>query len=366
MPFETRDINGTITASILKTDIDTKAYYTVYGELPPFLVPLQYADNNKHINVIYATAGFEPIRACFGEYGANGYAGLWDMLLEPLTLCGDWFMNVNSFLFDVNCVYYDRANNRVRYLYVPSRQNKTDNGSLAKFVSAVADECRCTDPMLENAVLRAVRNFNLNNFISIIKPSVTGEFVPGSAPVPQLIAQPIPQPVSQPAPAYQPQPMQQPAFQPPPQQPKPLFVTPDFGLDETVLATTNPDIMNQTQSPVPQEQAPRRQTLLLFVGTKNFPPQIIINPNKDTFTIGRHDPASGVQNDFEFPSDTKAISRRHAAIERWNGAYYAVDMNAKIGTSVNGAKLAPAEKRLLNNGDRVTFGNDGAEYEFRM
>ena len=83
----------------------------------------------------------------------------------------------------------------------------------------------------------------------------------------------------------------------------------------------------------------------------------------ETFTIGRFDAAIGKQqSSFEFDRKTKAISRRHAVIERYDEGYSIIDLSSSAGTFLNGHKLPPNTPCELDNGCRVSFGNAGAEY----
>ena len=92
--------------------------------------------------------------------------------------------------------------------------------------------------------------------------------------------------------------------------------------------------------------------------------QIPIAPG-GMFTIGRYDPAAGPgQSTFEFSKDTKAVSRRHAVIERNSEGFMLVDLNSSAGTFVNGRKLLPNTPCKLETGSRVSFGYSGADYNW--
>jgi len=96
-----------------------------------------------------------------------------------------------------------------------------------------------------------------------------------------------------------------------------------------------------------------------------FMPQIINVRITDGefFTVGRFDAAVGrKQSSFEFDKKSKAISRRHAVIERHAGGYNIIDLSSSAGTFLNGDKLPPNAPCGLINGSRVSFGNAGADY----
>jgi len=83
----------------------------------------------------------------------------------------------------------------------------------------------------------------------------------------------------------------------------------------------------------------------------------------EVFTIGRYDAAVGrQQSNFEFEKNTKAVSRRHAAIERDEGGYSIIDLASSAGTFVGGQKIPPNTLCRLEKDTRVSFGNSGADY----
>ena len=101
-----------------------------------------------------------------------------------------------------------------------------------------------------------------------------------------------------------------------------------------------------------------------YVGAAGHPPTIEISlQDGAVFTIGRFDASVGSQqSNFEFDMRTKAVSRRHAAIEKHMDGYYLVDLNSSGGTFVNGQRLTPNAPVKLERGSRVSFGYSGADY----
>jgi len=101
-----------------------------------------------------------------------------------------------------------------------------------------------------------------------------------------------------------------------------------------------------------------------LVGSVLLPPIIDVSTGEgEVFTVGRFDAATGKQqSSFEFDKKTKAVSRRHAVIERDSDGYSIVDLASSAGTFVNGQKLPPNTPFQLKNGSRVSFGNAGADY----
>ena len=101
-----------------------------------------------------------------------------------------------------------------------------------------------------------------------------------------------------------------------------------------------------------------------LVGSILLPPFIDVRiAQGEAFTIGRFDAAVGrQQSDFEFEKKTKAVSRRHAAIERDADGHSIIDLASSAGTYVNGQKIPPNTPFELGYGCRVSFGNAGADY----
>lgn len=103
---------------------------------------------------------------------------------------------------------------------------------------------------------------------------------------------------------------------------------------------------------------------LRLVGDPGMPREIVVDiqPGR-AFTIGRFDVSVGQkQSDFEFGKSTKAVSRRHAAIEREENSYFVVDLASSAGTFVDGLRLTPNVPQAITNGSRISFGTGGADY----
>ena len=103
---------------------------------------------------------------------------------------------------------------------------------------------------------------------------------------------------------------------------------------------------------------------LRFAGSISLPSIIDIRlAVGGNFTVGRYDAAIGKQqSNFEFDKKTKAVSRRHAVIERHEGGYIIIDLSSSAGTFLNGQKITPNTPCELNHGCHVSFGNAGADY----
>ena len=103
---------------------------------------------------------------------------------------------------------------------------------------------------------------------------------------------------------------------------------------------------------------------LRLIGNASLPSGIEIPITEgEVFTIGRFDSAAGrQQSSFEFDKMTKAVSRRHAAIERHTDGYCIIDLSSSAGTFIDSQKLPPNTLCKLRPGNRVSFGNCGADY----
>ena len=102
-----------------------------------------------------------------------------------------------------------------------------------------------------------------------------------------------------------------------------------------------------------------------LVGAPGLPPEIMVDIQPgQTFTIGRFDVSVGrQQSSFEFDKGTKAVSRRHAAIQRLSDGSYVIDDRASAaGTFVDGLRVTTNAPVTLCKGSRVAFGTGGAEY----
>ena len=105
-------------------------------------------------------------------------------------------------------------------------------------------------------------------------------------------------------------------------------------------------------------------TWLRLVGSASLPQAIdVAIADGEVFTIGRFDTAAGrQQSSFEFEKKTKAVSRRHAAIERRMDEYSLIDLASSAGSFIDGQRIPQNTPCKLEAGCRVSFGNCGADY----
>lgn len=88
-----------------------------------------------------------------------------------------------------------------------------------------------------------------------------------------------------------------------------------------------------------------------------------------TTLVGRTDAKSGIFVEIDLSSlatDPKAISRRHAQIEKEGGEFFLVDLASVNGTKINGKRIPPNKKNLLRDGDVIEFGKATAQMIFQL
>lgn len=136
------------------------------------------------------------------------------------------------------------------------------------------------------------------------------------------------------------------------------------GLGKSAMAEVSMEEDGMTQ--LPQEELKSVGARLRNVGLPTNPPSIPLDLREGTpFVIGRFNVMAGVQqSDFEFGKDTQGVSRRHCAVEVYQGNYYIIDLGSKGGTTVNGQKVDMGQPMALKAGDRVSFGYNGIDYVF--
>lgn len=136
------------------------------------------------------------------------------------------------------------------------------------------------------------------------------------------------------------------------------------GLVKSGMAEMTMEEDGITQLP-PEEMNPVGARLR-NVGLATNPPSIPLRIQEGIpFVIGRFNVRAGVQQcDFEFEKDTQGVSRRHCALELYQGNYYIIDLGSKGGTTLNGQKVDMSQAMLLKAGDRISFGYNGIDYVF--
>jgi len=400
-------------AKILQNKVDKNALYTISAEAPSFILPFTYKNIDGETEIIYDVGNLSKLTYFQGELDKDEYAGLWVSLLEPLLACGDWFLSPDSFVLNIDYLYYDKRKKSAVYVYVPSVDYNSDKNAFNDMVAALSKIITVSDTALENKMLRSiVENSSPREFLEMLKDHTSQETKP---PVNERIVRSdaqIPRSAGTvrggekpcvPAQADLPSTDDLPIFgvakneqitakrekkepgrfklfgtkSKKKKEPKPTInseseseINDDFiGHDQRLSERTEniaPQPQIQTAVTEITDSIPivSQKVSLKCVGKAELPQLIDVALSEgDIFSIGRYDASVGKpQSSFEFDKKTKAVSRRHAVIEREGEAYMIIDLASRAGTFVDGKKLPPNTPYQLSAGTRVSFGNFGADY----
>jgi len=102
---------------------------------------------------------------------------------------------------------------------------------------------------------------------------------------------------------------------------------------------------------------PARGTIRIRIGDRDA--VVTEAPAASGYIVGRSDPKSSYLPDIDlstFDALDKGISRRHAALVRYQDHLHLVDLGSVNGTFINDERLRPDEPYLLNAGDHVRLG----------
>ena len=401
-------------------DLDKKALYTIESDQPPFLVPFSYRSVDGMAECIYRLGSRSKLQYRFGTHPVPEYVNFWTQVLQPLLDCDDWFLNPFSFVLDSRYLYADK-NGTVSYLYVPSLRDCESFDTLRALVMELSQQNSVTDAALENKVLRAImQDFQPKSFLTLLRTAGGPAKAAKEAPAPEedhdfhLPENLRPQEPQEPAavPAVddgeihinlnggkRPKPAKEhkalfggkkekPVKEKPDKERKPLFGGKKEKPKEVILGAAAEIPAPAAYEPPVRAARPAAQPAVSYdaetlddatqlddggevgvcrlrlTGDPGMPREIVVDiqPGR-AFTIGRFDVSVGQkQSDFEFEKSTKAVSRRHAAIEREENGYFVVDLASSAGTFVDGLRLTPNVPQAISNGSRISFGTGGADY----
>jgi len=83
-------------------------------------------------------------------------------------------------------------------------------------------------------------------------------------------------------------------------------------------------------------------------------------PSVEGYIIGRSDNKSSYTPDIDLTAHNalqKGLSRRHAALVRYQGSVHVLDLSSVNGTFLNGQRLAPDVPYPVRSGDKLRLGN---------
>jgi len=401
MSYNIQCKNDFLTGSYLITkipesEVDHYALNTIQTDCPDFILPFNYKRVDGQVEFVHKVGTLSKLHYFSGEFEPREYAELWQSLLKPLLDCGDWFMHPCSFVLCADYLYFDKNRKAISYVYIPSIGGCSGYDAFHEMTVAVSKMMTVSDAVLENKVLRSIlRDFNPTEFIQMLKDHVSecdkaqpDESDEKQYPEPgqkQLLE---PEVVEAQKPASgaeeividlhpnikleQSKKEREPGGYRIFSSRSKKKMQPQNGVQKKAIEKEEPkmepkedfkkhaEIIDITQNMPVQPCGPG----LRYVGRAHLPPSIQIKiAEGEIFTIGRFDVSVGKQqSSFEFDKKTKAVSRRHAVIERDIEGYKIIDLSSSAGTFVNEKKLPPNTPYGLETGCRVSFGNSGADY----
>ncbi|MCL2813909.1 MAG: FHA domain-containing protein [Oscillospiraceae bacterium] len=360
---------ATLIVRIPEGESDKKALYTIIKEQPSFLLPFYHREIDGEIEFTYQIAGCTKFAYLPASRSAGEYINLLLGILQPLLECGDWFMSPYSFLLTTDYLYFDKSG-KTKFVYIPSARHSSEYIDLKNMIAEIAKQSRITDINLENKVLWAIQDFKPDEFARILKSykPETSE-TPEKPDKPETVLPPTQKKpddidinfISEKSPK--------------PEKPakKGLF---DFMKNKKQKQKNEPDQRNpepgvlEADGDLTQliENSEPKLTGFRYCGVGAHPEIIEIDIAEGCiFTIGRFDMSAGVkQSDFEFEAKTKAVSRRHAAVEKNAEGYFLVDLSSSAGTFLDGQKMPQNAPFKLESGSRVSFGFSGADYTWEQ
>jgi predicted component of type VI protein secretion system len=87
--------------------------------------------------------------------------------------------------------------------------------------------------------------------------------------------------------------------------------------------------------------------------------QILPLADRSEFTLGRVSEAQPIMPDIDltpYQAYASGVSRLHAVIKREREQVFVMDLGSSNGTYVNGKRLKPNTKQLLNHGNMLSLG----------
>ena len=311
----------------IKTDANSADFYKMSGDISKMITVSNAALENKILKAIIKD--FDPIEFLnmLKEYESEHYAEPEAMVMAAQPIVKpDEYSRVNEPKAQVQFVApvenYDPENNefeKVKENATSQQLNDFDDDIIIDFRPQIKPKSERKNRDKEPREPKGYRIFGgKGKRKSAVQPITTNEF------------EPEPEPSIKPLFDYKPMPTQE---------------------QEEIVDITQNEIISESSG-------------LRYIGYAQLPPMIQIAIEEgEMFTIGRFDAAVGKrQSNFEFEKKTKAVSRRHAVIERDCEGYKILDLSSSAGTFVNNKKLPPNTPHGLEKGCRVSFGNSGADY----
>ncbi len=159
----------TLIVKIPESDLDQKALYTITSDKPDFILPFNHKTVDGQVEFIYEIGNQNKLVYLSGDRSPNEYINLWINILQPLIDCDDWFMNPYSFVFKLDYLYCDKDNKNMNFVYIPSKKRYSDDDMLKDMITDIAKHNHISDVNFENKIIWAIQDFNINEFLKIVK-----------------------------------------------------------------------------------------------------------------------------------------------------------------------------------------------------
>jgi hypothetical protein len=165
---------ATLIITIEESELDRKALYTIQETMPGFLLPFNMRHIDGKIEFMYQITTQCNLQYITGDCTAKEYAELWGNILSPLLECDDWFMKIQSFVLDVEHLYYDKEKKAICFVYIPTMRDCSDYDELKNMAGELAKQISVMDMVLENKALRMIMNdFKPREFLNMLN-----EYIP--------------------------------------------------------------------------------------------------------------------------------------------------------------------------------------------
>jgi len=413
-------LTGTyLITSIPEEEVDLNALNTIQEDCPDFILPFHYKRENGQVELTYKVGKQSKLQYFAGEFSPREYSKLWQSVINPLLECEDWFMHPHSFMLCVDHIYYDKNKKAVSYVYIPTVNGCSGYDALQKMVINISKIITVSDSDLENKVLRTIlSDFNPSEFLEMLKDHVSEDIKPVDITT-ELLDQykkesmesadnykeesnGIAIVAEKKRSTYETKSSTKPQYS---DEDKFFEVLPGFNVNESrkeaepegyrifsgrskKKRASNQRLSEKVAEKHDNDKKPQaisissnKEHAEVIENTQNLPiinsgpglryvgragmPQSILIPiaEGEMFTIGRFDVTIGKkQSNFEFDKRTKAVSRRHAVVERDINGYKIVDLSSSAGTYVNDKKIHPNTPCTIETGCKISFGNAGADY----
>ena len=407
-----------LTINIPIEEVDAAALLTISKDPPDFLLPFRVCCIDAQVSITYMIENRTKIQFQFRDRSTTEYIQLWKDIFNPFIECRDWFMDPLCIVMDVQYMFYDKQTKKISMIYIPSTAPVGNHETMRQMATAITRENHCFDSNLENKVLRLfMEDFNIKSFLRVLteydhkKDKRDRNFsVPPEPNVDKISIQPdIREEISgqefdnhkekrgsKPYPEedvpvdglkWDDEPKKKWALfrkkteaqeQKSRKRKKPKEVIAGAAVveakhDERIrhsVTPFNPAPISADRNELPEEDDKtvleefNAGTYLKLLSSANLPPIIPVSIDVgENYTIGRFDISVGRKlSNFEFDRSTRAVSRKHAVIERKRDGYYITDLASSAGTFVDGRRLQTSTPCKINPGSRISFGNAGAEY----